>query len=209
VRRLAVAVALALALGGCAPAAPDAAVDTSGLVPVPVDDVLAPVAVPVEEPITNPYLRATKAALHRVSDTPFPAPPPPLDYAALFADAAQPRYAGWDTDRLDASSYEALTNSVNAILERMPEKQAKDFDRLVKYVLMNTTRDPFVAKKAVGGGQVSDAEILQVIQSYLHERTPREVAELARRLYESQQRGKRPGGNAAAVPGTVGLEGMP
>lgn len=190
--------AITAILSGCGTSSSsEQAARDAGLLPADVDDVLA---APAAEPITNPYLRATRDALSTVSDRSFPAPPDKPDYAALFAVPSQSGYAGWDRDRIDASSYDALTNSLNAILQRMAPSEAQAFDRVVKYVLMNVTKDPMIAKKAVGGGQVSDQEILQVMQSYVDQRTPRQVTELAARIYQMQQRQAPGGGNAPAAP---------
>lgn len=113
------------------------------------------------------------ARVHANDRITVPAPPPPSTFRRGSS------YDGWETDRIDASSFDALTNSVNAILARMSQEDGQNFDRIVKYLLLQATKDPSLARKAATGQQPSDAELLRIIQSYLDQRTPAELLVLA------------------------------
>lgn len=169
-----------------------------GLTPVDVAPVAAAPIVSTP-PIISAYLRSIHDQLPSARQQPLPTVPPRPNYDALRQMIARTpsTYTGWTTDRIDASSFDSLTNSVNAIYQKMGPEAAEQFDRIIKFVMMNVTRNPLVAKKAATGDKVSDQELLQLTQSYLDGRTPAQVTELAERLLASQQ----PSAAQAASPG--------
>lgn len=171
-------------LAACSGHDPEQSAREAGLIPQEAEPLITAVK---HEAITNPYLRAVKESLADARNVKFPDPPPMPDYSRFFDTESLSSYRGWNTDRVDARSYDTLTQSLNAIMERMGPETAQEFDRVTKYILMSVTKDPAIAKKAVGGVQISDQEILQIVQSYLHGRTPKEVTELAERMFNSAQ----------------------
>lgn len=175
--RLVAALAVAAMLTACQGKSPSEAALATGLIPPQVD--LAsnlPTTPPDPESPMGVLLLVTRDYQHMQ----LPEPPPLPDMRAM--QRRMPAYPGWDTDRVDGSSFDAITNSVNGILQRMPPDLAEDFDRVIKYIMMQVTKDPLVAKKAATGQPVSDAELLTLVQSYIGGQTPRDIVELAAQM---------------------------
>lgn len=102
---------------------------------------------------------------------PLTIPPPP---------PKQPTgYNPWNDERVDATTFDTLTASINHIITRMPEEQGRAFDQSVKYLLFQVPSSPFVSKKAGGGGTPSDADILKAAQELVHGKTPFEIGQEA------------------------------
>lgn len=175
--------AVAIVIGGltgCVESDPRSLAAERGLVP-PVVHEAATMARPI-----NPTSRFGQmiAAIGGHSVTSLPTPPPTPN---IRLDQVTSSYQGWETDRIDASTYDALTSSVNDILHRMGEPHARNFDRIFKYVMLQVTKSPMVAQKAANGEPMSDAELLAAIRGYVHGRTPRQITEMAERLQSIDQ----------------------
>lgn len=191
--KLAIPLAVLL-LTACAERDPELAARAAGLIPEKAE-VAALVA--DAEAITNPYLRDVKSALSTADHIEFPTLAAAPDFEALaarYGQAAQSAYRGWETDKLNAATFDTLTESLNGIIQRMGPEEGKEFDRVVKYVLMHVSKDPLIAKKSMTSSQISDAEILTIVQSYVHDRTPRELTEMAERFMLADQRTKESAG---------------
>lgn len=188
---------MAASLAACGNHDPEQSARDAGLIPQEAEPLIAAAK---QEAITNPYLRAVKESLANARNVKFPDPPTMPDYSRFFDTESVSAYRGWDIDRIDARSYDTLTDSLNAIMQRMGPGTAEDFDRVTKYILMSVTKDPAIAKKAVGGGQISDEEILQIVQSYLHGRTPKEVTQLAERMFNAAQNRRSSAQGGAGMP---------
>ena len=181
-RALAVVAVLVLGLAGCQRDTADAAAKRAGLAPPDVDLTQLPATVPDPNSPMGVFL----SVMQEYKDFELPKPPPLPNFDVVEKRAVS--YNGWTVERIDGTSFDTLTNSLNGILQRMPPDLAQDFDRVVKYILMQVTKDPMVAKKAATGQQISDAELLTLVQSYLHARSPAEIVELAEQMKAREQR---------------------
>ena len=193
-------VAMAL-LAACSRTDPEQLAVREGLAPPPVNPD-APVS--RVKPSADSRLGKMLAVSPQYAGARMPLPPPPPSFETMSQYTG---YDGWESDRVDATSFDALTNSLNVIMQKMGPILSEDFDRVVKYVLLQVPKDPMVARAAAGGGKMSDAELLQTIQSYVHGRTPREITDLAQQMYERQQaQQKSPQARALAgfTPGSLG-----
>ncbi len=152
-----------------------------GLLPPPTDT--SSVAAPIEPPLSGTSMRELYelARAHANDRISVPEPPPPTAFQQSGG------YGGWETDRIDASSFDALTNSVNAILAKMSPEDGQNFDKIVKYLLLQATKDPSLAGKAATGQQPSDEELLRIIQSYLDRRTPVEALMMAKMFADREE----------------------
>lgn len=177
---------VALALGACTgetPSAQDLA-RSRGLLPAAVPN--TPLNAPPVQ-IMNPGLRAMHLALQDPSKLEVPKPPELHDYSYLLTKRPASTYRGWNTDRVDASTFETLTTSLNTIYAKMGPEMAADFDAMIKVITLNLGKHPLVAKKAVSGGAVTDEELLDVARSFLHQRTPYEIAATATAMLQAQR----------------------
>ena len=153
---------------------------------------------------TNPGLSALLQVIDEYQDIELPrmadrpAPPPQIHQRSTNATS---RYRGWHVDRLDASSWETLASSLNGLFKRMEPTEAAEFDRVVKYVMMQTLKDPTVAVKASTAQPMNDGEILALVRKYVHNRTPAQVTQLADMLHraEAQEKTGEPGGAPVAT----------
>ena len=179
-RVLLLATCLTAALCGCHRQDPMTLAREQGFLPPEVDPD-APVS--KRKPGLDTRLGQMLALSAQYEGAELPPLPPPPRYEDIATGSS---YTGWETDRIDASSFDNLTDSLNAILQKMGPVVGADFDKVFKYVLMQVPRDPLVARAAAGGGKMSDAQLLQAIQSYVHDRTPREVTELAEQMSQRQ-----------------------
>lgn len=195
-RRALIVAAMCLIGSGCSSSTPDKVALDRGLTLPEV----AVGEVAIVPPSPDSLLGQVLAGLPAQQGATLP-PMPPMPVYDIQDMVKRSSYSGWETDRIDASTYDSLTNSLNAILAKMMPDDAESFDKVVKYVLMQVTRDPLVAKKAATVGKVSDAEILQAIQSTLHQRSPRNVFELADKYMQRSDTPSAPGGSAAQIMG--------
>lgn len=180
-------------LAGCSRSSPEQMARQRGLLPpaasAPAEDPLSAASTEEGAPEDSPLAQELRllAEYPKAELPPLP-PMPTLD----LTDSAGSTYDGWTTDVIDASSFDALTNSLNSIMSRMPEDLAVHFDKLVKYVLMQVTKDPMVARKAAVGQPVSDAELLRLTQNYVDGRTPADILQMAQDIEAKQSRAAAP-----------------
>jgi hypothetical protein len=180
-------IALLLVATGCARQAPDAVARERGLMPATVDITRD---LPEAPPDPNSPLGIQLRLLANYPEPVVPQLPPMPRIDRVQSGAVS--YTGWKTEVIDASSFDALTNSLNGIMQRMPPDLAMDFDRLVKYVLLQVTKDPLIAKKAATSQPVSDAELLRLVQNYLDGRTPEDVLLMAQQINARENPGAQP-----------------
>lgn len=194
---------IALLLVGCNQRPAAEVANESGLTLPPLHADVVPDDEEVE-PAPGTLLAELREAIKHQEKTPYLQMPPPARPIEQTVKLYGTRYPGWETDRIDASSFEALTASLNQIISKMPPAIAQDFDRVVKYVLMQSTKDPLVAKKAAIGGQVSDQELLMLVQSYMDGRSPSDVVVLAEQMKARENGLKTP----PRVPDNVPVQAM-
>lgn len=121
---------------------------------------------------------------------------PPLPERPPLQLAAPSGPDPWVTERVNATTFDTLTDSILAIQAKMPREDAELFDRGVKFMLAQITTQPMMVRAAGSGIMPSDREILDALKPLVHNKSPALIVKEAYELDAAQKKA------ASAAPST-------